>query len=116
MKSASELAARALSRTEPHDEFLELCAVSTSGQLTEEEQKKLQEHLSVCQSCREALRQYQVVVDEAIPAIGASREIDTEADPSWSEDEAKRALFRRLEQEKDPPQNKLHPRQCKIQT
>ena len=97
-----------MSRTEPHDEFLELCAVSTSGQLTEEEQKKLQEHLSVCQACREALQEYQVVVDEAIPAIGASQEIDTEVDSSWSEDEAERALFRRLAQEKDPPPNRLH--------
>ena len=60
-----------MSRTEPHDEFLELCAVSTSGQLTEEEQKRLQEHLLVCASCREALREYQLVVDEAIPAIAA---------------------------------------------
>jgi hypothetical protein len=31
----------ALSPTEPHNKFLELCAVSTSGQLTEEEQKRL---------------------------------------------------------------------------
>jgi len=40
-----------LSLTEPHNEFLELCGVSTSGQLTEEEQKKLQAHLAVCESC-----------------------------------------------------------------
>jgi hypothetical protein len=30
----------------PHEEFLELCAVSTSGELTEEERRKLDEHLS----------------------------------------------------------------------
>ncbi len=63
-----------MSPTEPHDEFLELCAVSTSGQLTEEEQKKLREHLAVCPSCREALKQYEVVVDQAIPAIAAKEE------------------------------------------
>lgn len=92
-------------QTEHHDEFLELCAVSTSGQLTEEEQKKLQEHLSICQPCLEALRQYQVVVDHAIPAIGASQDIETGPGPSWSEKDAERALFRRLAQEKDPPPN-----------
>ena len=40
----------------PHEEFLELCAVSTSGDLTEEEQKKLQAHLAGCAECRQALK------------------------------------------------------------
>ena len=53
----------------PHDEFLELCAVSTSGHLSEEEQIRLQEHLETCPSCREALRQYEAVVDQAIPTL-----------------------------------------------
>jgi hypothetical protein len=59
----------ALSLTEPHNEFLELCGVSTSGQLTEEEQKKLQAHLAVCESCPETLKQYESVVDQAISAF-----------------------------------------------
>ena len=96
-----------MSRTEPHDEFLELCAVSTSGQLTEEEQKKLQEHLAVCQSCREALRQYEAVVGQAIPAIAANEESEAaESDPSWSQEEAEKAFFKRLAQEeKREPKN-----------
>ncbi len=89
-----------MSRTEPHDEFLELCAVSTSGQLTEEEQKRLQEHLAVCQSCREALRQYEAVVGRAIPAIAANEESgSTEPGPSWSREQAEKAFFQRLAQE-----------------
>ena len=95
-----------MSRTEPHDEFLELCAVSTSGQLTEEEQKRLQEHLLVCPSCRKALREYQVVVVEAIPAIAATQETETEADPSWSEEQAERAFFKRLAEEERPEPNR----------
>jgi hypothetical protein len=92
--------AGALSLTEPHNEFLELCAVSTSGQLTDEEQKKLQEHLVVCQSCREVLKQYETVVDQAIPAIAASEPTENiESDSSWSEDHAEKVLFKRLEQE-----------------
>jgi len=96
-----------LSPTEPHDEFLELCAVSTSGQLTEEEQKKLQEHLAVCQSCREALRQYEAVVGQAIPAIAANEEPESaQSEPAWSQEEAERAFFRRLAQEeKREPKN-----------
>jgi len=34
-----------------HEEFRELCAVSTSGDLTEEEKTKLQKHLAVCPEC-----------------------------------------------------------------
>ena len=105
-----------MSPTEPHDEFLELCAVSTSGQLTEEEQKKLQEHLAVCESCREALRQYEAVVNQAIPAIAANeeKEEDKESEspepiPSWSQEEAEKALFKRLaQQEKRDHPNKFN--------
>ena len=94
-----------MSQSGPHDEFLELCAVSTSGELTEEEQNRLQEHLAVCPSCREALRQYQSVVDQAIPAIAATEEPDgAEHDHSWSQERAEKALFDRLarEQEHEP--------------
>ena len=104
----SNLGAGALSLTEPHNEFLELCAVSTSGQLTEEEQKRLQEHLAVCQSCRETLKQYGSVVDHAIPAIVADEASDDrEAGPDWSEQQeqqAEQAFFKRLEREhRDEP-------------
>jgi len=100
----------ALSLTEPHNEFLELCAVSTSGQLTEEEQKKLEEHLAVCESCRKTLRQYESVVDRAIPAIAANEASeDLEASSDWSESQeqhAEQAFFRRLEREHRDQQNK----------
>ena len=86
-----------MSHTEPHDEFLELCAVSTSGQLTQEEQKKLQEHLAVCASCREAIRQYEAVVADAIPAMAADEAPeDLEPGPSWSPHRAEAALFDRI--------------------
>jgi hypothetical protein len=73
-KVASNLGAGALSPTGPHNEFLELCAVSTSGELTEAEQRKLEEHLAVCESCRVVLRQYGAVVGRVIPAIVANEE------------------------------------------
>lgn len=88
-----------MSQSERHDEFLELCALSTSGELTEEEQKKLREHLAVCPSCRETLQQYQSVVDRAIPAIVADETHDSkeeERDHAWSQGRAEKALFDRL--------------------
>lgn len=96
-----------MSQTGPHDEFLELCAVSTSGELTEEEQKRLEEHLAVCSSCREALRQYQSVVDQAIPAIAATNEPEKVGhDRSWSQDRAEKALFDRIVREQKAPPNR----------
>ena len=89
--------------TESHDEFLELCAVSTSGQLTEEEQNRLQEHLAVCPSCREAIKQYEAVVGHAIPTIAAEEVPDeVEPGPSWSQERAEAALFERIAQEENP--------------
>jgi hypothetical protein len=55
----------------PHDEFLELCAVSTSGDLTEREQKKLQAHLSECAECRQALREFEAAVDVGVPLLAS---------------------------------------------
>jgi hypothetical protein len=86
-----------LSRIEPHDEFLELCAVSTSGQLSEEDQRRLQEHLVVCSSCREALQQYEAIIRHAIPAMGAEETPENlEAGPHWSEKQAESALYERI--------------------
>jgi len=96
-----------LSQTGPHDEFLELCSVSTSGELTEEEQKRLEEHLAICPSCREALHQYQSVVDQAIPSIAASEEPERVAhDHSWSQERAEKALFDRIAREEKRPLNR----------
>jgi hypothetical protein len=89
-----------LSLTEPHDEFLELCAVSISGQLSEAEHKRLQEHLATCTSCREALKQFEAVVDQAIPAIGANQPFESlEPGPSWSQEQAEKGFFERLARE-----------------
>jgi hypothetical protein len=93
-----------LSRIEPHDEFLELCAVSTSGQLSEEDQRRLQEHLVLCSSCREALQQYEAIIRHAIPAMAADETPENlEAGPRWSEKRAESALFERIAREEAKP-------------
>jgi anti-sigma factor RsiW len=51
------------SHMKPHDEFLELCAVSTSGDLSREEQERLEKHLAGCCECRQALREFEAVAD-----------------------------------------------------
>jgi hypothetical protein len=86
----------------PHEEFLELCAVSTSGSLSEEDQKKLREHLADCPECREAMRQFERVVDQTIPALAPELAKEPpEENPSFSQEAAKASFFKRLSEEKE---------------
>jgi Putative zinc-finger len=55
----------------PHEEFLELCAISTTGELTEDEQRTLQEHLAACSECRQALREFEMAADVGAPLLSA---------------------------------------------
>lgn len=94
----------------PHDEFLELCALSSSGQLTEEEQNRLKEHLAICPACREAVREYESLVDDAIPAIGAAQSTDIDPGPGFSQSKAERIFLDRLTRDnrrqfEDPEKN-----------
>lgn len=57
------------SEMEPHDRFLELCALSTSGDLTEEEQKTLKAHLAECPDCRQALKEFEAAADVGMPLL-----------------------------------------------
>jgi hypothetical protein len=91
-----------LSHIEPHDEFLELCALSTSGELTEEEQTKLDAHLLVCASCREAIKQYESLVAHAVPAIAAEQTADdVDPGPGWSQQRAEARFVNRLAEEEN---------------
>ena len=56
---------------EPHDEFLELCALSTSGELSDEEQRKLDAHLAECVDCRQALHEFEATVDVGVPFLAS---------------------------------------------
>ena len=90
----------ALLRSSPHDEFLELCALATAGELTREDQRLLQDHLEICPSCREAMKEYEAVVSNTIPALAPDPE-NLESDPSWSQEQAETALFQRLTLEEE---------------
>jgi hypothetical protein len=69
--------------------------------LSADEQKRLQQHLAVCASCRKALRQYESIVRDVIPAIAAT-EAPEEAPLTagdCSQEKAEKALFERLARE-----------------
>ncbi|HKV80553.1 MAG TPA: zf-HC2 domain-containing protein [Candidatus Sulfotelmatobacter sp.] len=90
-----------MSQSGPHDEFLELCDASTTGELSDDEQKRLKQHLAVCAPCREALRQYESIVSDVIPAIAASETPQNVPSTTgdWSQEKAEKALFDRLARE-----------------
>lgn len=50
-----------------HEKYAEMCAVFTTGSLTEEELRELKAHLGECEACRCLLSEYRQVVREAIP-------------------------------------------------
>jgi len=83
-----------------HDEFLELCAVSVTGELTEDEQTRLQAHLKICPWCREAFKQYQETAAAVVPRFASEMPLPTDiGDASWSEEKAEAALLKRIEAE-----------------
>jgi hypothetical protein len=57
------------SEMEPHDKYLEMCAISTSGDLTEEEQQTLQGHLAECPECRQALKEFEAAAGIGMPLL-----------------------------------------------
>jgi hypothetical protein len=59
------------SEMEPHEGFLELCALSTSGDLTSDEQEKLRAHLVQCAECRQAIKEFEAAVDVGAPLLSS---------------------------------------------
>jgi len=82
----------------PHEEFLELGLVAASGELTDEERVRLDEHLSRCASCREALKDLETTMLTAIPRLAPEVSPDDTKVP-WSEEKAQARLFEHLDRE-----------------
>ena len=57
------------SRAEAHERFLELAAVSTSGELSEEERNDLNAHLAECVDCRQALGEFEAAAQVGMPLL-----------------------------------------------
>ena len=95
--------------TNPHEEFEELCALSTTGELTAEEWKRLEEHQAHCALCRESQMQFERVVATAIPVLAegnGANLIDGSSPGYWSLEAAEAALMESLRGEPSPSNHK----------
>ena len=82
-----------------HDEFVALCALFYSGEISDEEWALLQVHLAYCDSCRSTFEQYKQIAEDVIPAMAASAAAESEGAPvesALSLDEAERRLMESL--------------------
>lgn len=83
-----------------HEEFLELCAAATAGELNRGEQAKLAAHLAECAACRQAMREYEMASRHGVAALASELVPETaETDSSWSVEKAEEAFFKRLDRE-----------------
>jgi hypothetical protein len=93
-----------------HDEFVSLCALFSSGELTEEEWALLQVHLAYCESCRVTFEEYQQLAGSVIPILAASSYSESQTTPEalhFSLDAAEQRLMRQLDA---PPSKRESPR------
>src|SRR5271163_4836774 len=83
-----------------HEEFLELCASATAGELSADEQKRLEAHLTECADCRRAMSEYEAAARTATSALAQEFATKDEAvDGPWSPENAEKTLFERLDKE-----------------
>ncbi len=89
----------------PHEEFLELCAAATAGELTSDEQQRLDAHLEICLVCRQTMQEYEIAAQQGATALASHftpEEADT--DPSYSVTQAEKAFLKRLSAETNSPE------------
>jgi len=80
-----------------HEHFHALCALATTGTLTEQEWDELKSHLSMCTECADLLQKYREVARTGMPLLIAESAVDDHAGlESWTPERAQQDLFARL--------------------
>jgi anti-sigma factor RsiW len=89
-----------------HEEFLELCAASTAGELSVEERARLDAHLAGCPECRRAMDEYEAARRIAVTTLAEeSVPIEGSAGGSRSLEDAEKTFFKRLDRQQKQAQS-----------
>jgi|GEM_PF-434363 len=89
--------AKGNSTPKEHDYYFELCALASSGTLTDAEWSDLRSHLRQCQECKELVQQYRELAKTGMSLLmpeANGEELPAQA--SWSPELAKQELLSRL--------------------
>lgn len=80
-----------------HEQYFELCALVTTGSLTDGEWKQLKAHLSQCGQCSNLIQKYRDVAQNGIPLLIKEESLQSEhVQESWSPELAERELLARI--------------------
>jgi DNA repair exonuclease SbcCD ATPase subunit len=89
---------RELRKGAEHERYAELCALFTSGSLTDVELQELKAHLLLCKSCAELLAAYRTIAKSAMPLAAPVDQIEpAPGRKPWSVENAKKQLLNRIE-------------------
>ncbi|HWB87024.1 MAG TPA: hypothetical protein VG675_22975 [Bryobacteraceae bacterium] len=80
-----------------HEYYEELCALATTGTLTDREWNRLRAHLAHCGECGTALRKYREIARTGMPLLMTEESMgDHSGKEAWTPEFAKRDLFARI--------------------
>jgi hypothetical protein len=83
------------------EQYAELCALFTTGSLTDHEQAELNTHLLHCKSCAKLLLEYRAVAKAGAALLAPTDQVvAASAQKPWSIENAKKQLLNRIEAEK----------------
>ena len=94
-----------------HDEFITLCALFYSGDISDEEWALLQVHLAYCDSCRNTFEQYKQIAKDVIPVMAASAAAESKVVPvesASSLEDAEQRLMNSLHVVSSQPKPSMH--------
>src|SRR5260370_14592397 len=80
------------------ERYEQLCALATSGALTDNEWKQLSDHLKDCPTCRQELPQYREIANSGM-ALLAPNDVSLDVESGWSPESAVARFMRRLQEE-----------------
>jgi hypothetical protein len=80
-----------------HERYFELCALATTGTLSDGEWSHLKSHLAQCKQCVDLLQKYREVARTGMPMLFSEESAgDHDGQESWTPEIAKNELFARI--------------------